>query len=598
MPYEMQIDSDGGGVADLDVYWIFASVQENKTSAEIQVFVGNPASVGSYGYKLALSSASFPGTFTAATITSSNAESVKFNISSLTPGNTYKIMVRAFSGSGLSGTYALTQYTEFTIPKTSYSGSILETLHRIRAEEAGGDIYPGSSSGIKTTGDEDTVVDELTKKIGAVEAAQAYSYNKDIERTTKSLFKLSNNSPISDDYSVAYKSYSALLTDQQYYAFGTSLFFQANNKNPNQAGGLAFFVDNSGQSGYFIQIGTSANAATNSSKEFKILKMSNGRLKQLPDSQTVKAKSLGGVFGGRTYKIDVRVKVNAESVEIYCYVNGFKISAVDSNPVGNASVTDPTKILSRTNKVAMICNAGTTYFDYVYGMHLTEKQYSQESIFNIYEGQYSNAAVSFLYGNKTLQNNSLSSTLTNGFVEEFGAVARELRVIKTKYTSRPAFPLYASTGVNAFAKILGQRLTSFGAEVYVLNNSGTYIPLDDSEFYSFYILGKYISQSGQLEYVDNSASEYSTQEPVIFESKWIQKQSDVVNLGNWIKDIWSSKQTIINLEVFANPLLSVGDVITVSYPYNNLSASDKFVITNISHEFREGLRTTITARTL
>jgi hypothetical protein len=50
--------------------------------------------------------------------------------------------------------------------------------------------------------------------------------------------------------------------------------------------------------------------------------------------------------------------------------------------------------------------------------------------------------------------------------------------------------------------------------------------------------------------------------------------------------------------VFANPLLSIGDVITVTYPYNDLSTSDKFVITNINHDFREGLRTTITARTL
>ena len=122
--------------------------------------------------------------------------------------------------------------------------------------------------------------------------------------------------------------------------------------------------------------------------------------------------------------------------------------------------------------------------------------------------------------------------LFRSFIEEFGAVARELRVLKTKYESRPAFPLYASTGINPFVKIIGQRLTSSGAEVYVLNNSGTYIPLDDSEYYSFYILGKYISQSGDLEYTDNSASQYTSQEPVVFDSNWIQKNSDVVALGN------------------------------------------------------------------
>jgi hypothetical protein len=591
MPYPMQIDSDGG-VADLDVYWIFYSVQENKTSAEIQAFVGNTASAGSYGYELQIKGFPFTGTYIQPTVTQSTASYIKFNITSLVPGTTYILKVRAYSGSGMTGNYGLTQYTEFTVPKTVTTASILETFHK---KEHASEEYDNGTGTIIPSGNE---VDELSKKIGAIEAALALNSEKSIERTTKSLFKLSNNSVDPDNYSVAYKTYSSLDTTKTHYAFGTSLFFKANNTDPNQAGGFAFFVDNAGQTGYFIQVSTSANAAVNQSKEFKILKIKGGRMVQLQDSQTVSAKSLGGIFGGKTYKIDVRVKVNTTSVELYCYVNGFKITAVDSNPTGSVDTTDPTPIIPRSNKVAMICNKGTVYFDYIYGLHLTEEQFEQEELFNVYEGQYSEAAISFLYGNKTLQNNTLSNSFTNGFIEEFGAVARELRVLKTKYTSRPAFPLYASTGVNSFARILGQRLTSFGAEVYVINNSGTYIPLDDSEFYSFYILGKYISQSGVLEYVDNSASEYTSQEPVIFESKWIQKNSDVVNLANWIKEIWSNKQKIINIEVFANPLLSVGDIITVTYPYNDLSTSDKFVITNINHDFREGLRTTITARTL
>lgn len=577
------MESDGtGGTSSLDVYWIFASPQDNKTSAEIQAYISNPATALSYGYDLVLASASFTGSFTTATITSSTSEYVKFNVSSLTPGATYKIKVRAFSSAGATGSYGLSTYTQFTMPVLIAAGSISNTTNRKEWENT----TDYSTGGLENASEEQK------------QEIQAQISQGNIERTTKSLFKLSQNDSNPDIYSVAYKSYSALLTNQTYYAFGTSLFFTANTTNPNQSGGFAFFVNNDGTTGYVIQISTSASAATTNQKEFKILKIKNGRMTQLEDSQTVSSKSLGGVFGGRTYKIDVRVKVNASSVEIYAYVNGFKITALDTDPVGSYSTVDPTQKLAATNKVAMICNFGTVYFDYIYGMHLTQQQYEQENIFNIYDGQYSNAMISFLYGNKTLNNNSLSGSITNGFIEEFGSVARELRIVKTKYTSRPAFPLYASTGVNAFAKIIGQRLTSFGAEVYVINNSGTYIPLDDSEFYSFYILGKYISQSGVLEYVDGTASEYSIQQPVIFESKWIQKLSDVVNLANWIKDTWSSKQRIITLEVFANPLLSIGDVITIAYSYHDLTSSDKFVITNINHEFGEGLRTTITARTL
>lgn len=592
MPYSMQIDSDGG-VANLDVYWVFAGVQENKTSVEIQAFVGDTSLVGSYGYEIQLNSQPYTGVYIQPTITETTSTYIKFNISPLIPGTSYKVKVRAYSGSSMSGTYGLTSYTQFTVPQTVNSGSVLESFHKKEILEDKVETDTGILNPI-----DKNETDELSKKIGSVEAAKAVLTPLNVEKTTKSLFKLSNNPKRSDEYSVAYKSYSSLLTNKEYYAFGTSLFFKANNDNPNQSGGFSFFVDNAGETGYFIKISTSSNAALSNSKEFSIYKISKGRMTRLQDSQTVSSKSLGGVFGGRTYKIDVRVRVQSTNVQIYCYVNGFKITAVDANPTGSVSTTDPTTKLSATNKVAMICNAGTIYFDYIYGLHLTKEQFDQEDLFNIYEGQYSDAAISFLHGNKTLQNNSISNSFSNGFIEEFGAVARELRIIKTKYTRRPAFPLYASTGVNSFARILGQKLTSFGAEVYVINNSGTYIPLDDSQFYSFYILGKYVSQSGTLEYVDNSASEYAGQEPVIFESKWIQKNSDVINLANWIKEIWSNKQKIITLEVFANPLLSVGDVITISYPYNNLTSSDKFVITNVSHEFSEGMRTTITARTL
>jgi len=203
MPYPMQIDSDGG-VADLDVYWIFYSVQENKTSAEIQAFVGNTASAGSYGYELQIKGFPFTGTYTQPTVTQSTASYIKFNITSLVPGTTYMLKVRAYSGSGMTGNYGLTQYTEFTVPKTTTLASILETFHKKQYES---EEYDNGTGTIIPSGNE---VDELSKKIGAIEAALALNSEKGVERTTKSLFKLSNNSKDPDNYSVAYKTYSSL----------------------------------------------------------------------------------------------------------------------------------------------------------------------------------------------------------------------------------------------------------------------------------------------------------------------------------------------------------------------------------------------------
>ena len=90
----------------------------------------------------------------------------------------------------------------------------------------------------------------------------------------------------------------------------------------------------------------------------------------------------------------------------------------------------------------------------------------------------------------------------------------------------------------------------------------------------------------------------TVKEPVIFESKWIQKQTDVVALADWIKNIWSVKQTIIQMSVFGNPLISVGDIITISDSYNELTTARKFVVLNVTNSFKDGLETNITCRTL
>jgi hypothetical protein len=52
------------------------------------------------------------------------------------------------------------------------------------------------------------------------------------------------------------------------------------------------------------------------------------------------------------------------------------------------------------------------------------------------------------------------------------------------------------------------------------------------------------------------------------------------------------------MEVFGNPLISVGDIITISDSYNALTTSQKFVVLNVANTFKDGLETSITCRTL
>jgi hypothetical protein len=147
-------------------------------------------------------------------------------------------------------------------------------------------------------------------------------------------------------------------------------------------------------------------------------------------------------------------------------------------------------------------------------------------------------------------------------------------------------------------EVLGSRLTSFGAEVYVLNNAGTFIPLDDSKFASFAIIGNSVVQPGQNEYLDKSINEFTNPEQLTFESVWIQTETDAKALSDWIKNQWSKKQFVCELEIFSNPLISVGDLVTINYPSNGLDGTQKFIVSNINNTFDGGLSTRITTRSI
>lgn len=576
MSYPYTRESSGTSSTDINIERVILTYQGQNVS--VLFLANNSNSIASYKYKVVKYDYTYiVGTIPArveTTVVSDtivNAPNASFV---LTKGQTYKIYVQSFVGEGATGQTGNQISYEFFLPNDSKAASIMDTVKVLSAGTF-------TSAGLANS----TVANEKQPNF----APSGYTLPASYVKASKSLFKLTQPSTDKYTYTVAYKYFSQLNINKSYYSFGTTMFFDSTVEKPNSSGGFGFFISNDGMDGYFIEIQTSNQAASSKQKEFKIYRVVGGNREELEDSQTIKAKTLTGIFGGQSYKVDVKVAVDNTKRFISVYINGFKITATD-NVVA--------KMLPVTSNVAMICRNGAAYFDYVYGMHLDIDSYNKDYLFNVYQGKYPNNLISFLYGQKTTVGDPAIDATNGGFIEEFGAVARELRVLKTKYESRPAFPLYASVGINQFAQIVGQRLTSSGAEVYVLNNSGTYIPLDDSEYYSFYILGKYISQSGQLEYSETSVGDYTSKEPVVFNSEWIQKNSDVTDLANWIKNLWSKKQSLVSMEVFGNPLICVGDVISINYPYNGMTIPNKFLVTSVNHSYSEGLETSITCRTL
>jgi hypothetical protein len=472
----------GGGVptaptpSDYKVPWISIKATSITT---IEITLGFPnATPGSYGGSITAGTFNDPDF----TFTSSSPVIIK---TGLTPGQKYNIRARSYSGLNATGTYGDYTTDTFTMPAYNPLTGVVSTTTPVLTPPGSTGTNPTVSSGngvqLNNTGAADTGADDGVPVQYVTGSSSAVSGNRQVE---KSLFRVTNNSKDPAAFSIASKDFQ-ISTAYSHYTFGTGMFFQSSISDVSASGGMGFFTDLVGMSGYYVLMQTTSNMNKTDDQEVKIIKVVNGRVKKLNDTQKGIAKTLTGILGATSYKVDIKVKCDTGVRVIDVYINNFKITATDTD---STTSTDPLdKVLPITSNVSMCATTGSAYYDYVYAMPLEEAQYNSGVLQNVYNGQFNNTMLNFLYGEKVLSNFN-KTTLTNGKLEEFGTVARELRKVNIKYESRPGYPLYPSLGINKFVNVLGSRLTSFGAEVYLINNAGTWVPLDDSSLHSFSVI--------------------------------------------------------------------------------------------------------------
>jgi hypothetical protein len=576
--------------ADYNIPWITV---ETASPTSIIIKAGAPtASVGTYGGSIAGTSTFNDPDFII------NTATLPYTLTGLTPGATYKLRIRAWSGANATGTYGEYIYDSFTMPKSANVGGVTSTIS-------------GTTTPKTTTTDEQSQA--ATKKILADEAAAAAdksdinvsnslpadvgsSYaaygNRQIQR---SYFKVTNNKKDKNKYAIEIKN-TSISTAYKRYSFGAGILFSSVLKVPEAAGGIGFFLDSVGKNGYFIELQTDASNKDLKDKSLKIYKVINGKKIYLADSQdTESGKLLGGVITSTLYKLDIDVIIQTGATIINVYANNFLVTAVDAETAGQ---TNPQKkVISPTSRIALFSSLNSVNFDYVYANPVSATQVTDAASRGNYNGQYADATLKFMFGEKIAEDFN-SPTTKLAYLEEFGPTVRELRYVKANFSQPAAIPLYASTGVNKFATILGSKFSNHGAEIFVINNSGSFIPLASGNEQKFFVVGNYVDISSQHEYTETSTNEYTVLEPATFQSTWIQSEADAKSLFTWIKNQWSKQQQSINMEVFGNPAIEVGDVINITYAKNNLDGTQKFLVTNVNISFNEGVSTSITARSI
>jgi hypothetical protein len=444
-----------------------------------------------------------------------------------------------------------------------------------------------------------------------------------ITAVNKSYLKLNADKLNADQYALAYREFNSLnvppststsssypvtfigdyfqsYAGEHYYSFGTSVFLDKSSINPKQSAGLGFFINDIGARGYFIIVEALKSSATANRKSVRIIKAHPRGTKVLKDSQVTIPNPLDAIYAGISYNIDVKVKLSGERVDITAYINGNKITAVDTNSAD--LVKDANWILGPTKNVGLMSLSGSSTFDYVYASTIDKERYDSSSyVTNIYQGQFSNDILNTAYGdmiyNSNIDQDEISQYKVKDVLDEFGPVVRELAYRKIRLP-RPSFPITWSTGVNKLVTVVGSKLSSFEAEAYILNNTSVTVPLSDTRTNSLTVVGNQLGKGGDLIYSTDDTSDYTAKEPIIFDSTWIQSEADAKTLAEWIKEKIMNKGRVVRMSVFGNPLITIGDIVSISNSYQGFDGTEKLIVTNVSQRFNQGLETEIVCRTL
>jgi len=370
-------------------------------------------------------------------------------------------------------------------------------------------------------------------------------------------------------------------TSNDSFAIGTNMYFpyridpasQLPTGNQPTIAGLAFGLSADNKDGYLLTIGTSQNANIEKGyRDVNFYKIKAGIPEKLITSQKESDGTIiTNINGGQLYKIDIKANWSVpeggtkKALALKISINNKVIGVVD---------TDATSI---PEKIGLLSAQGISVFDYVYTTSITKEEFLSSEDYDLYRG-FLGAGSSIIktFGDFVF-GGGVTPTDSTSWVKEFGPVARELRRIKSRFAN-PGFPQYTQLVNNDTVTVVGTAFDTFTLDAFVMNNTGAFTSLSDGKTKDFIVVGDFIDNSDQFEYMKPGLTDQEKEEQVGFESTWIQKEDEAKELAEWMTNQWSMQQKVLTMQIFINPLLQVGDIIEVSYPSNNIYSSEDLSI--------------------
>jgi hypothetical protein len=332
------------------------------------------------------------------------------------------------------------------------------------------------------------------------------------------------------------------------------------------------------------------------------------------------------------YDLGIEYKESSDGdITFYLYVNNKLVgSVVDSEPITNRKpnvslfVRGTSKCMFE-NVFAIAANEASNYVDPYEVPNRTFTNFAKEKNFDPALNRYTLPDViqdSYLSGISPISTRS-----ADVYFEEFGTIMREMAYFNIKYDK--AYPAFISKILPNFNTLGGYSIggfvsTAYGAEFLIFNTTDTVLVLDDTTGNALRIAGVTFTQQSQHEYtvdeyfqektnlsdpstfngivsndpvsnkrsyqlIKNSRINYGRNEFNI-SGEYIQSSDAAESLMKWVTTKVINPRKSLGIDVFANPAIQLGDIVTLDYKSGNSTVDaiadtdTRFVVYNIQYK--------------
>lgn len=203
------------------------------------------------------------------------------------------------------------------------------------------------------------------------------------------------------------------------------------------------------------------------------------------------------------------------------------------------------------------------------------------------------------------------SSRANYFYDEFGPMVHEMREFKVDFDEDDvpvahSYPFISNTQVvctDYVSNAFGARFTLVNAsrrDAIVKGEDSITLESEDEKIdQKFFVYGRKLFQDNENSITKKNEQSIRTKGVVSlgFDNDYIQTEQAATDLANWVVDLWAHGADEVSAEVFGNPLLQLGDLVTLNYPVKGMTPSThRYYIVSINNQFNQGLTTKLILR--